>query len=238
MLPFTHAQFLEVFARYNTNVWPIQIVAYLLGMGVVLAILRPSGTTGRWVGAGLAAMWLWTGIAYHGLHFSQINKAAYVFAGLFVMQALLLLLAGFTGTFRAPASRRPAPSRSSRAEPPQLFLFGALRKAAAWLGWGLISYAFVLYPLLGLLSGHRYPDMPMFGITPCPVTLFTFGVFLLTTAPVSGWLLVIPIIWSLIGGSAAFLLQVPQDWVLLFSGLSVLALLRSGAASKLKLQPQ
>ena len=28
------------------------------------------------------------------------------------------------------------------------------------------------------------------------------------------WLLAIPFIWSLIGGSAAFLLDVPQDWVL------------------------
>jgi hypothetical protein len=80
--------------------------------------------------------------------------------------------------------------------------------------------------------------MPMFGITPCPVTIFTFGVFLLAAAPVSRRLFVIPVIWSLIGGSAAFLLQVPQDWLLLFSGLSVVPLLRSSARSKLTLQPR
>ena len=58
----------------------------------------------------------------------------------------------------------------------------------------------------------------MFGVTPCPVTIFTLGMFLLTTSPVPKGLLVIPFIWSLIGGSAAILLHVPQDWVLLASG--------------------
>jgi hypothetical protein len=36
--------------------------------------------------------------------------------------------------------------------------------------------------------------------------------------PVPNWLLVVPAIWSLIGGSAAIVLNVPQDWLLLFSG--------------------
>ena len=61
--------------------------------------------------------------------------------------------------------------------------------------------------------------MPTFGVSPCPVTIFTFGLFLLTTKRMSHWLLIIPFIWSLIGGSAAVLLNVPQDWLLLVSGL-------------------
>jgi hypothetical protein len=61
----------------------------------------------------------------------------------------------------------------------------------------------------------------MFGITPCPVTLFTLGLLLLTTAPVPAWLLVIPLLWAQVGGSAAFLLDIPQDWLLLFSGAAV-----------------
>jgi len=32
-------------------------------------------------------------------------------------------------------------------------------------------------------------------------------------------------VWSLIGGSAAFLLGIPQDWFLLFSGISVVLIL-------------
>lgn len=83
----------------------------------------------------------------------------------------------------------------------------------------------VLYPLAGMWAGHRYPELPMFGITPCPLTLFTFGLLLLTTAPVPRPLLVIPFVWSLIGGSAALLLGIPQDWVLLFSGVPIPTLL-------------
>ncbi len=64
----------------------------------------------------------------------------------------------------------------------------------------------------------------MLGITPCPVTLFTFGVLLLTSAPGSRWLLIFPLAWSLVGGSAAFMLGVPQDWPLLFSGLTIVLL--------------
>lgn len=89
------------------------------------------------------------------------------------------------------------------------------------LGWALLAYAAVLYPLLGQWSGHRYPAQPTFGITPCPVTLFSFGVLLLTTATVPRWLLIIPLMWSFVGGSAAFMLGVPQDWPLLFSSLAV-----------------
>jgi hypothetical protein len=44
------------------------------------------------------------------------------------------------------------------------------------------------------------------------------------------WLLVIPFAWSLIGGSAAFLLGVPQDWALLVSGLLAAPMLLRGPA--------
>jgi hypothetical protein len=68
---------------------------------------------------------------------------------------------------------------------------GALRFDAApgsrrWVGWALMAYAAVLYPLIGVCTGHAYPKLPMFGITPCPVTLFTLGVLLLAREPVPG----------------------------------------------------
>ena len=113
MLPFTHAQFIEVFARYNANVWPAQVVAYLLALAMLVSILSPWKAKGRWVAAGLALMWLWTGVAYHGVHFSSINKAAYLFGALFVIQALLLVRAALTDGLRF------APSGTAK----------------SWLGW-------------------------------------------------------------------------------------------------------
>jgi hypothetical protein len=50
------------------------------------------------------------------------------------------------------------------------------------------------------------------------VTLFTFGVLLVAITRVLRVLLVIPALWSVVGGSAAILLDMPQDWLLLLGG--------------------
>jgi hypothetical protein len=206
VLPFTPDQFLAVFVNYNTAIWPIQIGAYLLG-GVALALLfRKSPGADRAITGILAAMWLWTGLAYHALFFSAINKAAYLFAALFFIQGGSLIYAGMYHD-QIRFSLRPG--------------------LATWAGWLFIAYAAILYPLISLSTGHRYPEMPMFGVTPCTVTIFTFGFLLLTTPPLSRWLLVVPSVWSLIGGSAAILLHVPQDWLLLASGFVAVPLIVS-----------
>ena len=199
LLPFTPDQFLEVFAAYNRAVWPAQIVAYLLGLTMVVALLRPSGLSHPVVGAGLGLMWVWTGLAYHATFFARINPAAMAFAALFVMQGLL-----FAHAALVQADLRFARGHGSR----------------YWLGWALIVYTALVYPLVGV-AGHGYPAMPMFGITPCPVTLFTFGVLLVAQGRVPRRLLIIPFLWALAGGSAAILLAVPQDWPLLLSGALV-----------------
>jgi Family of unknown function (DUF6064) len=204
MLPFTREQFLGVFADYNTTVWPVQVLAYVLGLAAVAALLRPSLPGHRLVASVLAAMWAWTGAAYHGLFFARINPVALAFGVLFVVQGALFVISGV-------ARRR--------------LVFGPSAGFTSALGWVLVAYAAALYPLLGQWSGHVYPAQPTFGITPCPVTLFTFGVLLLTTEPVPRWLLIIPLAWSLVGGSAAFVLGVPQDWPLLFSGLTIALLI-------------
>ena len=86
------------------------------------------------------------------------------------------------------------------------------------VGIGLIIYALLLYPVIGKLAGQSYPAVPVFGVAPCPLVIFTFGLLLLAKRP-SLLVLAIPTLWSLIGGSAAFLLHIPQDWLLLASGL-------------------
>jgi hypothetical protein len=214
MLPFAPNEFIALFGAYNDAVWPVQIIGHLLGIVMAGLVLRPSRLGSRIIGVGLALMWTWTGIAYHWLFFSPLNEAALLFGALFVLQG--------AGLFHAAALRGHLE-------------FGTSRRPTAWLGWALVMYAAVLYPLLGMWTGHRYPEIPMFGITPCPVAIFTFGLLLLTTAPVSRWLLVIPLFWSLVGGSAAILLGITQDWLLLISAIAVLAIVlrdRNHAAAR------
>jgi hypothetical protein len=76
-----------------------------------------------------------------------------------------------------------------------------------------------IYPVLGSLFGHTYPRAPMFGVAPCPATIFTFGMLLWATKPVPAYLLAIPLLWALIGLNAAISLRVPQDYGLAVAGV-------------------
>jgi hypothetical protein len=203
-LPFSVEQFLGVFARYNEAIWPAQVVAYLLGLVAVVLVLQPTPTSSRLVSGTLAAFWLWTGIVYQGLFFSQINPAALAFAALFVLQGVLWLVAGVLGS---------------------RLTFEARGGTAGVLGWACVLYAMVLYPLLGALLGHGYPYAPTFAVTPCPLVIFTFGLLLWTRPPLPRYLLAIPLLWSLLGVSAAVTLGIREDVGLLVAGLLATALL-------------
>jgi len=197
MLPFSREQFLAVFVSYNESIWPVQVVAYLTGILAVVLLCRPGTATDRFVSTILAVFWIWTGIAYHCLFFSKINAAAYLFGALFLAQGLCLIVVGVL-------------QRS--------LSFGFRRRLREWTGVAFVVYAAVAYPVIGALGGHAYSELPMFGVTPCPVTIFTFGLLLLATKPIPRLVFVVPFVWSLIGGSAAVLLSIPQDWLLLVSG--------------------
>jgi hypothetical protein len=204
MLPFTTEEFLDVFGRYNQAIWPTQVVAYGLGFLAVLLVLRPGHGSNRLVAAILEAFWLWTGAVYHLAYFREINGVAVLFGILFVAQAFLFFVLGTTG-------RRLA--------------FRARADLVGLVGGLFIAYALVGYPLLGLALGQSFPRMPTFGVTPCPVTIFTFGLLLWTERPVPRLLLVIPLLWSLLGLSAAISLDVGEDIGLVVAGPLATALL-------------
>jgi uncharacterized protein DUF6064 len=204
MLPFTLEQFLDVFGRYNLAIWPLQVVAYGLGGLALVVALRPSAWSSRLVSVILAGFWLWTGLVYHGLFFSAINPAALLFGLLFLLQAGLLLTVGAL--------------RSSLA-------FRARWDVGGWVAGLFVAYALVVYPLLGLALGQSFPRMPVFGVTPCPVTIFTYGLLLWTERPVPRRLLVIPLLWSLLGVSAAMTVGMGEDLGLVVAGLLGTALL-------------
>jgi Family of unknown function (DUF6064) len=114
VLPFTRSDFFSVFANYNEAVWPAQIAAYLVVGLSVLALAGPSGISEKGILIAVAAMWAWTGIAYHWLFFSAINKAAFVFGAAFVMQAALLLLADAASCSRSISRNMPLTKQDRR----------------------------------------------------------------------------------------------------------------------------
>ncbi|GAA0022959.1 hypothetical protein BDS110ZK14_51070 [Bradyrhizobium diazoefficiens] len=94
MLPFTIEQFLGVFASYNRAIWPMQVLAYLLGGLAFVLVFRKDRWADQIVAGILAAMWAWTGIVYHLTFFATINKLAYIFGALFVVQAAAFVYFG------------------------------------------------------------------------------------------------------------------------------------------------
>ena len=198
-IPFTTEQFLDIFRDYNQAVFPLQFIAYLLAMLVVYFLWRPSPAGNRFISAVLAVYWLGMGAGYHLQWFSSINNAAYLFGIAFILQGLWFLSTGLL-------------SNKLR--------FSGTGHSHCLIGWLFILYAMLLYPLLNSLMGHHYPAMPVFGLAPCPTTIFTFGVLLLARSRIPMHGLIIPLLWSLIGVSAAINLGIWEDIGLVIAGLT------------------
>jgi hypothetical protein len=196
--PFTADVYSSLFETYNSGIWPAQVVAYCLGIAALVLALRPTAVGGRIALIVLSIFWLWNGIAYHLLHFLQINFAALGFAVLFALQGALFALyaAGRNSVFRFRTD-----------------VFG-------WSGLALCLFALAVYPLLGWLAGHGWSRAAVFGVAPAPTTIFTFGMLLMLEGGAPLYLFAIPLLWSLAGGSAAvFILRIPEDVSLLVASV-------------------
>jgi len=196
-LPFTVEEFLEAFKNYNQSVYPMQIVFYLLAATVILLSIKKIANADRIINVILSFFWLWMGIVYHLFYFAQINKAAYLFGGIFILQGLLFF---YYGVLNSKLSYK--------------FRFDKL----GWAGVLLITFALIIYPFLGYVFGHSYPASPTFGL-PCPTTIFTFGILMWFDKKMPLSILIIPFIWSIIGFFAALKLGVHEDIGLLIAGI-------------------
>ena len=205
-LPFTADQFFDVFRRYNEAVWPAQIalngVALLAAGAAYHANARRSRTWARAAIVLLAALWLWTGIVYFKMFFATITPAGEVFGSLFIAEAALLLLCAW--------------EMEPQFEP-------ASRASLAVSGFILV-YALLLYPIVGIAAGQRYPALPTFG-APCPVTIFTFGFLAIFPSSISRVAIAVPLLWVAISSYAAFGFSVYEDFGLLAAAIAAIVVM-------------
>jgi len=145
----------------------------------------------------LIFFWFWMGIVYHILFFSSINPLAFAFGVLFIIEACLLI---YLGVIKKQVE------------------FSLTMDRYTLIGLIFILYAMIIYPVIGTVAGHGYPRLPTFGL-PCPTTIFTFGLFLMSDKKFPLPLLVIPLIWSMIGFFAALSLGITEDYMLLVAGV-------------------
>lgn len=190
-MDFTLEQFLGMFQRYNDAVWPMQVVAYGLGLLVVVLLFSRRRSAGRVVLLILSGLWAWLATVFMLGFQTDISVSGYPFAALFLIGAALLALAALRddtvlGIGRASLTRTV-------------------------LGCATIAFALIGYPLVGLASGHVYPQLPLFGVFPCPTAIFTLGVFLCCARP-RVYALIVPLVWCFFATMTAIDMGVVQDF--------------------------
>ncbi len=213
-LPFTLEQFLEVFKNYNEGVFPMQILFYLMSIIAIYLALKPNAHSNKIISSIMAFFWLWMGVVYHLIYFTEINNLAYFFGAFFILQSILFVV---LDVFQ------------------DRFSFQFRTDKYGVTGMSLIVFALIIYPILGYFFNHVYPSSPTFGL-PCPTTIFTFGILLLNEKKCPIVILIIPCMWSIIGFMAAFQFGILEDTGLIVASLmtTVLLIYRNKILHKIK----
>ncbi len=196
MLPFTIEDLLSVFETYNLAIWPMQVVAYFLGTAAVLLVMRKTVLSRRIIVGILSFLWLFSS-GFFIFALAEIYKPSYMFGAAFVVQATIFFACVL--------------------KPRLSFAFGRDVLFTA-VGLLFIAFSMIGYPVMGYFIGHRYPQSPPFGLTPCPLSVFTFGLLLLTDSRVPKWILAIPFLYA-IGGILPVSIGVLEDLAMIIAGV-------------------
>ena len=116
-LMFSARTYRRLFELYNTEVWPLPLVAFIVGVAALAIVWHRPRVPDIAVPVGpvmLAAAWLWIAWAFQLQRYATILTAAPWFAAAFAFEALILLAAAWIGaqTGASVALRRATRLRS------------------------------------------------------------------------------------------------------------------------------
>lgn len=196
-IPFTTELFFNVIENYNLSVFPAQIFISILALASVFLIHSKSRWKNKLIGGYLALLWIWIGIVYHLIFFTSINQAAYLFGAFFILQGVLFLF---------ETIGRENLQFEFKRETSNVFAY-------FFIIFGIIIYPILLYFLEGSLNKTITLGLP------CPSTILTFGFLMLTSKKFPKYLLIIPLLWTFVGTSAAFNFGVYPDYMMPLSAI-------------------
>jgi len=177
--------------------FPFQLIILLLGIACLFLLHSKLLAKDKLIGLYLGILWIWIGVAYHLAFFTVINKAAFIFGGIFILQGIFILFSTF--------------SKNG-------FIFKFNFKTKDYLGYFLILYGLIIYPIISYLIEGSFEKTIVMGL-PCPSTIATFGFFILISNKFPKYLLIIPSLWAIVGLSAAINIGVFQDIMILISAI-------------------
>jgi hypothetical protein len=199
---------LELFSRYNQDLWPAHVVAYLLAIPLVWALAEPAASLRSPLRSRLPALVMgilltWLGVAFQALYATDVSRPLGIaYAALFIVGGLATIAAGVRGHLLVDTSPPP---------------FSRL------VGLTAVGYAVLVYPVLGHAFGHGWPESPLFGMAPCPTVIALFGVLVLSH-PRARHLWVLPIAWTLLATLPAVERGVWEDvGMVVFGALALVA---------------
>lgn len=200
MLPYSLEVLFAIHGQFNRAVWPVQLLFFAFAVSVSVLLLRAPGSrvTSRATNVLLALAWAWTGIGFHWLHFASFNFAAPYYAVAFICQAGLFGLAAMFGKPRYCQEGGPQ----------------------AAIGWGLVIYALLGYPLVDSMMGQAWQNVRLFALSPGATLLFSLGILLRASGRMAYVLWVIPVVWGIVAGVLAWWLGLAQDAILPVASVS------------------
>ena len=180
---------------YNVSIFPMQIITLVIAVILTcLLFVRPSTIVSKLIKIYLSFTFVWFVLMFP---FEGVFKIG--FGLVHIVIAILFFIDIFTAKIEFKF-----PETSGKR---YFMLF-------------LIFSAFALYPLIEYMSGHLYPKILLFGVAPCPTTIFSLAL-LIGAVPKVGKiifiLLIFPAIFS--GLSVPIMLGVWADLLLLVSGI-------------------
>jgi hypothetical protein len=200
-------QFFELIRIYNNTYWPLIGITYLLGIIILYYSYSKTESSDKIISGILAFLWIWAGLVFWIGTFGSYPFSIFDFTltGIWIMLGILFIIQGCFFIYFGIVK----PSLS----------FSFEMKSHVYLGFLFILYAMLIYPLIGFFTEHPYPGYPIFGIAPCPVVIFTFGLFFWTNKEVKPIILLIPFVYSLSGILPLLIYGVLADLGLIIIGV-------------------
>lgn len=163
------------------------ILTYVLAIIALFMTYRKNDYSNRFISLTLTFLWFWVGLVFGILVFGPVPTVMagieypgiwYLFGGIFAIHGIILL---YFGVIKGTVSYTWKPD------------------SRHYIGLLLILYGLVFYPLVGILTGRVFLEYPIFGIAPCPVSVFTLGLLLWSDARPSLPIMTIPLFWGFMG---------------------------------------
>lgn len=185
-------------ADYNNTIWPAQIITYLLALFLLFTSVKSRKITNTLNTVIIALLWVWNGAVAQLMFFGDFQRQYYIWGILWLIQAILFI---YFGIFK------------------DHYEYKIKNDKYSYFGIAFIIYALVVYPFIGYLSGHGYPQTPVFGVVPCPVVVFTFGALLFVDRRIHLPVFIFPLIWAILSLYPIIMMGIFADVGVILAGI-------------------